>query len=385
MGRLNKIFRILLILTLFFQFSLDLTMADWETPQSINSTCGAYNPERLIDDDTATAGYHTRVHHHSVVFDMGQNHYINGTRFYLSSSSYYLSLSGVWVSEDTTFDESERVVADQTCVGGSVGWHELSFNPKYGRYINVSLYRLYGGCTWANHYWYSYWREFDAYVEMFDCCDVNAMYVNVTSPSGSQSKVYTLTYSSSSGTCGTTPEVTETWQVNTNYDFCPEEGTYTAVTIGTCSQGPSSCSIYENETSSSVNLYTVNWDSEQGWCTCKTGNSTNWFPTITDGNNGNCCGDDGSNDMFENGGTSNSACVEGNVVAHNTASSSGRYAVVNGEIYYCGTNSDDRDTTHNFVINLIPGNKVGLCQCQWDGTFSCGGVIGIRGGRIQIV
>jgi len=100
------------------------------------------------------------------------------------------------------------------------------------------------------------------------------------------------------------------------------------------------------------------------------------------------CGDDGtsdvSNDIFENRGSGNSACVEAQVVSHNNISSSQRYLVYNGEIYYC-RQAGETSSPYSFVTGINPGSSIGSWKCGFDGKWRGGSVIGIRGGRIKIV
>ena len=221
------------------------------------------------------------------------------------------------------------------------------------------------------------------------CCDVDSMTVTIYSPSGSYSQQYTLTYDSSSGTCGSTPEVTETWKKNIGYTFCPEEGQYTAVVTAHSAGGDRNCDEYANENSNSMDIggYNVNYDSgtdADKWCQCKTGNSNSWFSTISDGNNGNCCGDDGTNDMFEDTGEGNPACVEGEVVQSNSASSDKKYMVYNGEIYFCKGPLQE-SSGYSFIVDINSGSSVGACKCQSNGYWTCGYLVPIRGGRSRMV
>jgi len=208
-------------------------------------------------------------------------------------------------------------------------------------------------------------------------CDTTDMYVKIYNPSGSLAGTEYLDYDSESGTCGSTPEVTETWKKNIGYKYCSEEGTYTTVVYAQINSG-------DYEYSESFDLYTVNWDTNSNWCTCKTGSSSNWFSSYTDGNNPNCCGDDGSNDMFENAGTGNSACIKGSVIQHNTATSDKRYMTYNGEIFFC-KEAGGSGSGYSFVQDVNPGSEVGICKCDQAGNWNCGGVVLIRGGRVRIV
>jgi hypothetical protein len=77
------------------------------------------------------------------------------------------------------------------------------------------------------------------------------------------------------------------------------------------------------------------------------------------------------------------SCLAGTVLNHET--SSGRYANVNGRLYYC-KGSDNSTSPYPFVFNLSPGSSVGNCKCKQEGSWDCPtGIIPIRGGRIKIV
>jgi len=173
------------------------------------------------------------------------------------------------------------------------------------------------------------------------CCDVNAMHYTITAPSGGGTSGPTsMSYSSSSGTCGTTPDVTETWTHALGYTFCPTEGQYTVTVTATSAGGTQTCASYTDETSDPFNLYYVNWDNDQNWCGCKGGT---WLSSATycgslGCSGGKCCGDDGAADDFENPGSGNSCCINGVVVANNTRDSSNQYLCIDGEIYGCNGN-----------------------------------------------
>ncbi|MEM2918452.1 MAG: hypothetical protein QXY62_03025, partial [Candidatus Altiarchaeota archaeon] len=132
------------------------------------------------------------------------------------------------------------------------------------------------------------------------CCDVSAMNVRVTSPSGSTTQWYTMSYSAESGSCtcpyGTdcssdpSKYINESWIYNLGYTFCPEEGSYTAHLNASSAGGGSTCATYSWENQSGMSLYSVYYDNDQNWCQCKMG-SGYWnlggevAPTT-------CCGDD---------------------------------------------------------------------------------------------
>ena len=77
------------------------------------------------------------------------------------------------------------------------------------------------------------------------------------------------------------------------------------------------------------------------------------------------------------------SCLGGTLLNHET--SLGRYANVNGRLYYC-KGSDNSTSPYPFVFNLSPGSSVGNCKCNQNGSWNCpSGIIPIRGGRIKIV
>jgi len=154
-------------------------------------------------------------------------------------------------------------------------------------------------------------------------------------------------------------------------------GTYSVYLskYSTCSSGSCAFEKYGNP---------ANPDDSSTYCSSYC--SKTWLGSSTAGNNGPCCGDDGPSDFFENAGTGNSACVEGVTVAHESAYE--RWAVYDGQQFYCGTSGDDVDTAHPWVTSVTPGSKVGKCLCQSDGSWYCGPEViirGLRGGRIQIL
>jgi len=74
--------------------------------------------------------------------------------------------------------------------------------------------------------------------------------------------------------------------------------------------------------------------------------------------------------MFESGGLEHSACVRGEVVSHKSADSSKRYAVFDGEIYYC-EDIDHIPDSYDFTQEILPGSKIYGCICNWDGLWNC--------------
>lgn len=136
---------------------------DWTTPSAIQAECGLTNPDYMIDDDTGTDPSHLANEMHYFVFDMGDVYSVSGVRFFTNDE---VPLEGVYVSEDTTFSEDERVIADETCIPDlNDGWANETFTAKDGRYINVSYYRT-GSCSYsAWPHFGNDWFEFDAYIE----------------------------------------------------------------------------------------------------------------------------------------------------------------------------------------------------------------------------
>ncbi|MEM5810201.1 MAG: DUF2341 domain-containing protein [Candidatus Aenigmatarchaeota archaeon] len=131
---------------------------------------------------------------------------------------------------------------------------------------------------------------------------------------------------------------------------------------------------------------------KENLCSCSAGECFNECKNDPDGSgawccNSNQCSHDGScYTLVELSPTgSSSACILGENIAHNTQGSINyRYATYDGQLYYCGTSNADKDA-YAETTDLIPGDKIGLCQCRYDGTWNCGGVVKIRGGRIRII
>jgi len=154
--------------------------------------------------------------------------------------------------------------------------------------------------------------------------------------------------------------------------------------VGTCGTGLDSCT-YHTKGCSGAACYDNSYgaDSSSSYCS---GCSETWFTGVTAGQNGPCCGDDGtsstSNDIFEN--ATDSACVAGTEVTHDNKDSSGRYANYNGSLYFCG-NTSSPTSGYDFVLDLAPNDKIGSWQCGYDGQWWSygGGVVGIRGKRVK--
>ncbi len=139
-----------------------------------------------------------------------------------------------------------------------------------------------------------------------NCCDTNSMTVTVTAPSGGGSSgPSTMTYSTQSGTCGSTPAVTRSYTYSLGYTFCPTEGQYTATLTASSAGGNTACGTYGSETSSSMNLYTVAWDTDSNWCGCKAGTGKyNSSAMSWEAGTPNCCGDDSNENKVSRSCTS---------------------------------------------------------------------------------
>ncbi|MCK5307501.1 MAG: hypothetical protein KAJ73_02720, partial [Zetaproteobacteria bacterium] len=73
-----------------------------------------------------------------------------------------------------------------------------------------------------------------------------------------------------------------------------------------------------------------------------------------------CCGDDGAADDFENAGTGNSCCVNGETVTHNTRDSSNKFLCLDGQVYSC-------NSAGTFTFDTDNGN------CARRSTWYCDG------------
>jgi hypothetical protein len=131
---------------------------------------------------------------------------------------------------------------------------------------------------------------------------------------------------------------------------------------------------------------------KENLCSCSAGECFNDCKADPDGVGAWCC----NNDQCSHDGScytlvelpstgSSSACILGENIVHNTQGSTNyRYAVYDGQLYYCGTTNEDK-SPYAAVTNLIPRDKIGVCQCNFDGTWNCGGIIKVKGGKIKIV
>ncbi|MEM4598484.1 MAG: chitobiase/beta-hexosaminidase C-terminal domain-containing protein [Candidatus Diapherotrites archaeon] len=142
-------------------------------------------------------------------------------------------------------------------------------------------------------------------------CDVSDMDYEIRAPDNITTTGWRdMTYSTQVGTCSVSC-TQETWTAS--YLWCPQEGTYSMRTRAYAQGG----SGYAWETSDwNTNAYTVNYDYEQIWCTCKGGT---WLSGATycgslGCQGGKCCGDDGANDNFCVAG--GGSCVAGTYYAN---------------------------------------------------------------------
>ncbi|MCX8189722.1 MAG: hypothetical protein N3F05_00640 [Candidatus Diapherotrites archaeon] len=126
-------------------------------------------------------------------------------------------------------------------------------------------------------------------------CDVSDMDYEIRAPNGVTTTGWRdMSYSTQVGSCSVSC-IQKTWTAS--YLWCPQEGTYSIRTRAYSQSG----SGYAWETSDwNTNAYTVNYDYEQLWCTCKGGT---WVSGATycgslGCQGGRCCGDDGANDNF---------------------------------------------------------------------------------------
>ncbi|MEM5773333.1 MAG: hypothetical protein QXL86_03900 [Candidatus Aenigmatarchaeota archaeon] len=188
------------------------------------------------------------------------------------------------------------------------------------------------------------------------------------------------------------------WTSNTCYygDWSCSDGSYSHGASGTtlCSAGNSQCCPNQGQRVEGVqcgdNVFNAGtaYDRDSSQARCEDGSSPGcsaktWLVSnSTPG--GPCCGDDGTNDFFENSGSGNSACVQGEKVSHDRISSTNTsYLVFNGELFYCkevgGPNSE-----YSFVTSVNPGAAIGSWKCAY-GVWSSGVRVGLRGGRIIII
>jgi len=139
-------------------------------------------------------------------------------------------------------------------------------------------------------------------------CDSYAINVSLYYPNGSLA-AYTLNSTlSSAGACscacytadccanGTYKNYSSVWGMG--YTYCPVEGVYVATVNANSTQ---TATEWEGA-SSNLTAYTVSWDADQNWCTCKVGSGRWSLGGETAATT--CCGDDASeNKVTETQGT----------------------------------------------------------------------------------
>jgi len=114
--------------------------ATWMTPTAVYSKCGeesGYPATNTIDDVLTTEWRHSVSELHWIVYDMGQSMKTTKVRIFTGSKpqEYIVEHMNIYVSVDTTFDESERVVSNWNTTLG--GWAVSPSFSTVGRYIKV--------------------------------------------------------------------------------------------------------------------------------------------------------------------------------------------------------------------------------------------------------
>ncbi|MFB6076258.1 MAG: LamG-like jellyroll fold domain-containing protein, partial [Candidatus Aenigmatarchaeota archaeon] len=218
-------------------------------------------------------------------------------------------------------------------------------------------------------------------VELSDTCNVTDMDVEIRAPDDSTTTGWLSTsYSSSSGTCGSDPDVTETW--TKDYYYCPQEGDYD-IRARAYTEEYEPNSSFSWETSSYFgSVYSVNYDSASEWCTC---NSSDWDSTGTaefESGYSSCCGDDANENWLSelgdtDGSDSNACCNVGddcaddqtcysNTTCHDTGST-----VSTNEYCDVGTwyDNDDSQTYCDACVGVGSwnlGGEVASSSCCGD-------------------
>jgi len=114
---------------------------DWTNPASVYSYCGqdaGYEATKTIDNNVETDWRHLVGELHWIVYDMGQGMKITKVKIYSGPTPQHYAIDNVnvYVSNDTTFEESEKVITDWDLPIG--GWSVSPSFSKVGRYIRVS-------------------------------------------------------------------------------------------------------------------------------------------------------------------------------------------------------------------------------------------------------
>lgn len=150
----------------------------WTKPTVVYSKCGeenGYGATNTIDGSTSTEWRHSASEMHWIVFNMGKGMKTTKVRIYTGSSpqQYTLEHVKVYVSNDTTFDESEVVISDWTLPQS--GWAVSPVFNKIGRYIKLTNLDP----TTPNNQLKMCFYEFDAWTEINYVLDLEAQWTNV--------------------------------------------------------------------------------------------------------------------------------------------------------------------------------------------------------------
>ncbi len=103
---------------------------------------------------------------------------------------------------------------------------------------------------------------------------------------------------------------------------CPDQGTI-AESVSCTTNGPTG-TTYDRDTTE------ARCESTATGCTA--------YSWLDDDGSGECCGDDGSSDNFNNPAPGASCCINGNVIANNSLDSTSQYLCLDGQIYGCNNN-----------------------------------------------
>lgn len=238
-------------------------------------------------------------------------------------------------------------------------------------------------------------------------CTVNDVDIDLRDPGGDTTGWFGSTYSSSSGTCGTSPDVTETWENTSGYSYCPLEGSYDG-RRNAYTENEEATNTFSWETSSwASGVYSVDYDSSTDWCGCGAnteGYNFNWLSAAENANDGSyprCCGDESRQntyEIWETGANGNGACVDGQDLSDGGVSSSMRYVDDGGHLRWCKVpdgGGDGYGWTEDFSECSFVSTSQGDMYCGAGGTdkegewhtllnSGCQLVQKIRGGRIIV-
>ena len=224
------------------------------------------------------------------------------------------------------------------------------------------------------------WEYEDGATGSLDECGIDDMEVRIRSPGGSESGWFNLDYETTLDGCGEYYEDdhgediaqhTE-WARDNAYDYCPVEGDYDmkvrAELDGIEESVPVESDWYDS--------YEVNYHNQE-WCECKddTGvGETEWIGGYTNKPTGEeyddrdlgCCMDDLIFDTVNN--ETDTACVYGEAVEEDVASTDDSLLVDDGEIFHCYDHDGGQDTPYDFVETRY--------ECNYrptdTGTYYCG-------------